>query len=175
VVDSTRRAALNLALRRLQGGERSAARDVFELGWPSLRSFASRWLRGSPQAEDVAQEALVKVFAQVQDFDPGKDALSWMLEVTVWECKSERTRVRRRAEVAEPPEQGRTAAGPDSAVEAEELLRALEGATLELPLADRLEVARVLAEQSAGDSAARKRRQRALERLRAVWRHLHGD
>jgi RNA polymerase sigma factor (sigma-70 family) len=175
VVDSNLRPALHDALRRLQAGDRSAAGEVFRLGWPPLRAFASRWLRGSAQADDVAQEALVKVFAQVADFDGARDALSWMLEVTVWECRTERARVRRRGEVAEAPASGAAAGRPDEAVEVEELKAALEALTAQLSEADRREVAQVLAEHAAGDPAARKRRQRALERLQGLWRRVHGD
>lgn len=174
MVDSSLRPALNDALRRLKAGDRAAAREVFRLGWPPVRAFASRWLRGSAQADDVAQEALVKVFAQVPDFDGARDALAWMLEVTVWECRTERARVRRRGEVAEAP-LGVAGERPDEALEAAELKAALEAVTAQLPEADRQEVARVLAEHAAGDAAARKRRQRALERLQGLWRRVHGD
>jgi RNA polymerase sigma-70 factor (ECF subfamily) len=174
VVDPFPRRPLDAALVRLKAGDRQAASDVFRLAWPPMRAFARRWLRGSPQADDVAQEALVKVFAQAPDFDASRDALAWVLEVTVWECRSERARVRRRGEVPEAPLQAAMAPDPQAAVEAEELRRALEEATAGLPEGDRREVARVLAEQAAGDPAARKRRQRALERLQGVWRRLHG-
>jgi hypothetical protein len=40
---------------------------------------------------------------------------------------------------------------------------------------DQAELAGVLAEECAGDAAARKRRQRSLTRLKALWRTLHGE
>lgn len=176
-MDAAQRARLNEAMARLQRGERAAADEVFALLWPALKGFAARWLSGSTQAEDVAQQALVKVFGQVGDFDPAKDALTWALEVTVWECRTERKRLSRsRAEGwSGAAERAASAETPEGAVEAAELSKALAEAVAELPEADRAEVARVVAEEAAGDAASRKRRQRALERLRRLWRTLHGE
>jgi RNA polymerase sigma-70 factor (ECF subfamily) len=162
-------------MTRLRRGDRAAAAQVFRLAWPAVRSFASRWLQGSAQVEDVAQEALVKVFAQAAEFDPSRDALAWVLEVTVWECRTERARLRRRAEVGAEPGLEGGAASAAELLEAAELGRALAEVTALLPEADRDEVARVLAEHAAGGAAARKRRQRALERLTGMWRKVHGD
>lgn len=162
---------------QLARGERGAADDVFRLLWPALKSFAAKWLDGSPQAEDMAQQALLKVFAQAADFEAGRDALTWALEVTVWECRSERQRLRRgRADGWNDAAERVPAGGsPEKDAEARQLEAALASAVAELPESDRAEVARILEEQAAGDAAARKRRQRAVERLRAVWRKLHGD
>lgn len=176
-MDAAKRARLNEAMARLKRGERAAADEVFALLWPALKGFAARWLSGSTQAEDVAQQALVKVFSQVADFDPAKDALTWALEVTVWECRTERKRLSRsRAEGwSGAAERAAGPQTPEGTVEAAELSKALAEAVAGLSEADRAEVARVVAEEAAGDAAARKRRQRALERLRKLWRTLHGE
>jgi len=176
-VDAAQRAQLNAAMARLQRGERAAADDVFARLWPVLKAFAGRWLLGSPQAEDVAQQALLKVFSQAADFDPSRDALTWALEVTVWECKTERQRVARRRVDGwnEAAERAPAPSTPERDVEAAELSAALGDAVEGLSEADRAEVARVVAGEAAGDAAARKRRQRALERLKRLWRTLHGE
>ncbi|MCC6337204.1 MAG: sigma-70 family RNA polymerase sigma factor [Myxococcales bacterium] len=175
-MDAAQRTALNQAMARLARGERAASDEVFALLWPALKAFAARWLSGSAQAEDVAQQALVKVFRQAPSFDASKDALSWALEVTVWECRTERRRVARaRTEGlvrAAPAGAGQT---PEEELEAAELTRALGEAVAGLPQKEREEVAKVVREEAAGDAAARKRRQRALGRLKALWRALHGD
>ena len=166
---------------RLKRGERAAADEVFRRAWPVVRAFAQRWLAGSPQAEDVAQQALVKVFSQAMDFDAARDALTWVLEVAVWECRSERARLRRsrvdsadgsvRAERVAAEVTGR----PDIALEEAELREALKDVVAALPEADQREVERLLLEEASGDAAGRKRRQRAVDRLKAVWRTLHGE
>jgi RNA polymerase sigma-70 factor (ECF subfamily) len=174
-VDAARRNQLNQAMARLARGDRAAADEVFAALWPVLKAFAGRWLSGSPQAEDVAQQALLKVFRQAPSFDTSKDALTWALEVTVWECRTERKRVARsRARDGEAHEVPAPTT-PERALEEAELARALEEAMAGLSERDREEVARVVREEAAGDAASRKRRQRALERLRALWRTLHGD
>lgn len=176
-MDAAQRAQLNDALGRLQRGERAAADEVFSLLWPVLKGFAARWLSGSAQVEDVAQQALLKVFSQAAAFDARKDALTWALEVTVWECRTERKRLARsRADGwSDAAARAPGPKTPEGEVEAAELSAALAEVVAGLSDADRAEVARVVAEEAAGDSAARKRRQRALERLRRLWRAFHGE
>jgi RNA polymerase sigma-70 factor (ECF subfamily) len=156
----------------LARGERAAFDLVFALAWPAVQRFAGRWLSGSGEVEDVAQRALVKIFEQAPGFDRRRDALSWVLEVTVWECRTERARVRRQR----PPEQASGAPpAPDVEVERQDLLATLNEVMSGLGEGDRAELARVLAEEAAGDAASRKRRQRAVERLTQLWRRVHGD
>ncbi len=156
----------------LSRGDRAAFDQVFALAWPMVRGFAARWLSGSAEVDDVAQRALVKVFEQAPAFDPRRDASSWVLEVTVWECRTERSRVRRQRA---PEASGAAPETPAADVERRELLQALDDAMSGLAESDRAELARVLAEEAAGDAASRKRRQRAVERLTTLWRRMHGD
>ena len=62
-------------MARLADGDREAFPPVFAVLGPLLRRFAARELRGL-DAEDVAQEALLKVFAHAAAFDRERDALS---------------------------------------------------------------------------------------------------
>jgi RNA polymerase sigma-70 factor, ECF subfamily len=177
-LDALDQQALSVALGRLQRGDRGAADEVFRRAWPVVRAFAARWLAGSPQAEDVAQQALVKVFAQALAYDPTRDALGWILEVTVWECRTERARLRRSRvdpQVDATSTAGSAAGRPDSALEAAELSRALGEAIAGLGETDQRELHRLLADEASGDAAGRKRRQRAVDRLKALWRTLHGE
>lgn len=169
------RQALTTALVRLKRGERAAADEVFRRAWPAVRAFAAQWLAGSDQVEDIAQQALVKVFAQVMDFEPSRDALTWVLEVTVWECRTERARVRRARLADAPTVEPIADERPDAALEAAQLTEALRAVVAALPAADQQEIARLLLEEASGDAAGRKRRQRAVDRLKALWRTLHGD
>lgn len=173
-MDSKERQALTAAMVRLKRGERAAADEVFRRAWPTVRAFAHRWLSGSAQAEDVAQQALVKVFSQAMDFDASRDALTWVLEVTVWECRTERARVRRSRVTSDATE--REAPGrPDEALEEAELRSTLQELIGTLPDGEQRELTRLLLEEASGDAAGRKRRQRAVEHLKALWRTLHGE
>jgi RNA polymerase sigma-70 factor (ECF subfamily) len=171
------RQALRAALGRLKQGDRAAADEVFALAWPAMKRFASLWLAGSPNAEDAAQRALVRVFEQALHYDQARDALAWALELTVWECRTERARMRR-ARVDDAPssaERSTSAPLPDEQLEAAQLRAALTQALGGLSATDQAELALLLDGAAAGDAAQRKRRQRALERLRALWRTLHGE
>ena len=96
-MDRVRREALQRDLVRLAEGDREAFHPVFVCLWPLLRGFAGRYLP-APDAEDAAQEALVKVFARAAVFDTRRDALSWTLGIAAYEIKTVRRRQQRRRE-----------------------------------------------------------------------------
>lgn len=161
---------------RLKRGDRTAMTPVYTTLWPVLRRFAGRWLSGSPVADDVAQQALLKVFEQAPAFDEQRDALAWAVELTAWECRTERQRHRRAREGAweagaEPVASG---ASPAEVFEAAELQAALDAAVITLAPEDQAALRALLDEARAGAPRERKRRQRAVERLTQAWRRLHG-
>jgi len=96
-VERAERAALQRQLERLADGDRDAFHPVFVRLWPLLRGFAGRCLP-PPEAEDAAQEALLRVFARAAEFDRERDALSWVLGIAAYEIRSARQRTRRRRE-----------------------------------------------------------------------------
>src|SRR5215470_3388014 len=96
--DDTQR--LQQALVSLAGGDRSAFHPVFTLCWPVVRSFTLALLRGAPEAEDAAQEALLRVFARASEFDPRRAALPWVLGIAFHQCRTQRRRWQRRREDA---------------------------------------------------------------------------
>jgi RNA polymerase sigma-70 factor (ECF subfamily) len=159
---------------RLADGERGAFQPLFQALWPMVRDFVRRQL--ATEAEDVAQEALVKVFERATEFDPELDALAWVLGIAAYEVRTARHRVRRRRE-DEPLEVAQRtdpARGPDEVVIAAEL----EQAAAEIMGTLRPDDLDTLRRLASGDrlrtAAFRKRVQRALERLRAAWRARHG-
>lgn len=151
--------------------------QLCELLWPVVQRFARGLLHDDALGADVAQRTLVRLCQQLPDYQVDKDALAWALEVAKWECRTERTRARRSREAGLDAAQRLEAgtAAPDDALSAQQLSAALSEAMEVLTPSDRQELERVLAEAPSGDAAGRKRRQRALERLRQVWRGLHGD
>src|SRR6266849_3158600 len=87
---------------RLADGDRSAFSPLYTLLWPALRVFVHRQLPAS-DAEDVAQDALLKVFARASRFDPARDALAWALGIAAFEVRTARKRTaRRKEELLEP-------------------------------------------------------------------------
>lgn len=167
-------------LIRLADGDRSAFDPVFSACQPKVLALTRRLMAGDPECEDVAQQALLRVFERASEFDAslGK-ALPWVLGIAAWEVRSWRTRRRRRGHSTLDPEHP---AGPGPTVEATvaqaELLAHLEGIMDTLDSADQatLLAAAGLAPRPEGVAPAtfRKRVQRAMGRLRMAWRDEHG-
>jgi RNA polymerase sigma-70 factor (ECF subfamily) len=170
---------LRSQLAELGDGNRDAFNAVYERVWPLVRAFVGRHLR-PPEADDAAQEALLRVFSRASEFDRDRDALAWIFGIAAWEIRSARTRVRRRREAALDEEAlaGQPGAGPtpeESAAERERE-QSIEDALAELGPADAATL-RAYMTDAAHDlppATFRKRVQRAVGRLRAAWKTGHG-
>lgn len=176
-MEGVEREALQRQLERLADGDRDAFQPVFVRLWPLLRGFAARCLPWE-EVEDAAQEALLRVFARAGEFDRDRDALSWVLGIAAYEIRTARQRRRRRREhpadaLAGRPDPGRS---PEAIALAGDLDRALGAALAALRPSD----AETLLDYARGERpdlpgpTFRKRVERALSRLRGVWR-LHHD
>ena len=173
----TDRAQLDRWMAAAADGERSALGPLFNALWPLVLGFATRFLVGDAAlAEDCAQDALVRLFGQLDRYDRERDALTWALAHTAWQCRTARRRVQRRGEVAATVEA--ITDGAHAAAE-RELARAALAALATLgprdvevilaAIADDDELRRTLA-----PATFRKRLERALARLRLSWRSRHG-
>lgn len=170
------RSALQEELTALARGERAAFDPLFRRLWPLLRGFARRFLPAH-EADDAAQEALLRIFRRASEFDPARDALAWALGVAAWQVRTHRTKTRRRREdvVQALPEREDSAASPEEKAAAGQLAAALERALAELPPDD----AATLLAYARGErpdlpgATFRKRVERALNRLRSRWRIRH--
>lgn len=158
-------------------GERAAFQPLFDALWPILLSFASRTLEPLADAEDAAQQAMVKVFSRIADFDRARDGVSWALGIAGYEIMTARKqRARRRESGAAALDQLRQAgADVEEAAIMDQLRQAILDLVGELPERDRAALAYAFTGDPAPtDETSRKRRFRALERLRAAWRRAHG-
>jgi len=177
-VDSAGRAALQAELSALARGERAAFDPLFRRLWPLLRGFARRCLPAA-EAEDAAQEALLRIFWRASEFDPQREALPWVLGVAAWQIRTHRTRTRRRRESEETPVDRRLDGAPsaEEAAIAKELEVALDRALAELSPADGATLLAYARGERPDLPAAtfRKRVERALGRLRQHWRIRHGQ
>jgi RNA polymerase sigma factor (sigma-70 family) len=178
-VDSAERRRLHEDLTRLADGDREAFHPVFVCLWPLLRRFAARHLSGA-EADDVAQEALVRVFLRAAEFDPSRDGLSWVLGIAAYEIKTARRRRQRRGEqpmndVALPSDPG---SDPEQRAVSRDLAAAMDAALQGLRPADAGSLrayAEGLRPEGVAPATFRKRVQRGLARLREAWRGSHGD
>jgi RNA polymerase sigma-70 factor (ECF subfamily) len=163
-------------MKRLAQGDRTAIEPSFTALWPVLRTFSARALGNDADAEDAAQRAVTKLFTQVADFDPTRDAVAWALTIASYECRTIRRQRQRRREVADDAllplaDSGGTPEG--TAVE-----RDLEAAVREIVKELRPEdaeaiFASVTEARPRNDATFRKRLERALGRLRLAWKAKH--
>lgn len=177
-MDPAQRLRLKDDLTRLADGDREAFHPVFVCLRPLLRRFAGRHLP-APEAEDVAQEALLRVFSRAVEYDRERDALTWVLAIAGYEIRSARRRQQRRREQTLESPDPRVAALPDpeQAMIAGDLAAAMDAALLGLGDADAAtlrDYARGQRPEGVAAGTFRKRVERGLARLREAWRRRHG-
>jgi RNA polymerase sigma-70 factor (ECF subfamily) len=175
-LEPAERLSLNAAMARLADGDRSAFSEVFDTLWPLLSGFAQRLSPDRSDAEDAAQQALLKVFEHAHRYDTSRDLAAWALSITANECST--LRRKRRALPLDAASEALPAPGatPEASMIERDML---ELATQVLGTL-RAEDAATLSAAWRGErpaippTAFRKRVQRATERLRAAWRSRHG-
>lgn len=157
-------------------GDRAAVDPLFQALWPIALGYATRLLGDAALAEDCAQEALVKLFGQLDRFDRERDALTWALTHATWQCRTARRKRQRRGE-----ESAEVELAFDDRERLEE--RALVVAALDtlatLAPHDRDVIAAAVTDddelrRALAPATFRKRLERALVRLRTSWRSRYG-
>ncbi|MEO1170641.1 MAG: sigma-70 family RNA polymerase sigma factor [Myxococcota bacterium] len=167
--DIGQRSSLETRMAALARGDRAAFDDVYNAVTPVVRAFCRKAL-GDADAEDATQEVVLRLFQQARDYRTGESVLAWALTVARWECRS---RVRKRGRSREESGHG-TEAVVDSNSESRLMHRAAIAALESLAPSDQHTILTALADDHPRTSRFRKQKQRALERLRAVWRRRHG-
>ncbi len=169
-------------MTRLSDGDRTAMEPLVHELWPVIRSFAERGLAQVEDAEDAAQEVFLKICARISDFDRRRDGLSWAFAIASYEVMTIRRRHQRRRETSGDADKvlgslADTAPSQEEAAIRSELDALVLAVAGTLSTEDRLTLGLVGSVELAATSNAtfRKRKQRALERFRAVWRKLYGD
>lgn len=174
-MDEAERAELQRAMTLLADGDRTAFHPVFDRLWPVMRRFAGRRL-ASPEAEDVAQQALLKIFERAGEFEPALDALSWALGVAAYEIRTARRKTeRRREDGAVLDHVAAAGATPEEHALDEDLRAAVAELIGTLRPADAEALAAVASGARPPGATFRKRVERALARVRAAWRTKHGS
>ena len=177
-MDPARRKAIHEAMLRLSDGDRTAFDVLLDELWPVILAFAKRGLRRDTDAEDIAQEVFYKICAKIADFDRNRDALSWAFGIASYELMTHRRRLQRRREVFDAASIARHLDGSASQEEqllARELALAFEEAVGTLTEDDRVSLGLLGDISDVEGATLRKRKQRALERLRSIWRHIYGE
>jgi RNA polymerase sigma factor (sigma-70 family) len=180
-MDERQRRQLHDAMVRLASGDREAFTLVFEGLWPPLLAFMNRALPGHPDREDLAQRTLLNMFARISEFDVNRDGVAWVFGIASYEVKTLRRQMQRRREksVADFGSNDRADDGggsPEEAAIRRDLHAALTEALGELTPAERDVLTGEEDEREktgVSITAWRKRRQRALDKLRAIWGKRH--
>jgi RNA polymerase sigma factor (sigma-70 family) len=180
-MDDRQRRQLNDAIVRLALGDREAFTMVFDGLWPTLVTFMDRAMPGHHEREDLAQRTLLNVFSRISEFDVTRDGVAWVFGIASYEVKTLRRQLQRRRETADADSAiGELAEDPARSPEEIAIHRDLQTALTEaLGALTPAERAVLMGEEEqrehAGVSASawRKRRQRALDKLRTIWGKRH--
>jgi RNA polymerase sigma-70 factor (ECF subfamily) len=167
---------LDALMARLSRGDRSAFDPLYE----ALRPRALRLSRarlGDDSAGDVAQAALLNVFARASEFTAGKPCLPWFYAIVANEIQARRRRDGRLVLGAEPAESALDEPDPEAQVMQRELERALDLAVGALDDASANAVRAMLGlvpMPAVAPATFRKRLSRAYGRLRLLLGGDHG-
>jgi DNA-directed RNA polymerase specialized sigma24 family protein len=173
----TRERDLDALMARLSCGDRSAFDPLYEALRPrAVRLARARLDEGS--AADVAQAALLNVFARASEFTAGRPCLPWFYAIVANEIQARRRRDGPLVGGERPPDE-QPAEGHDPEVQLmeRELERAMEVAVDALDVQSANAVRAMLGREPMPDVAAatfRKRLSRAYARLRALLGGDHG-
>jgi RNA polymerase sigma-70 factor (ECF subfamily) len=178
-MDAVRRKAIHDAMVRLADGDRSAMNLLVSELWPVILAFAKRGLGHEQDAEDVAQEVFLRICSRISDFETTRDGLSWAFGIASYEIMTQRKRRARRRELSGSHgtdlELDPDASQEDNLIRAE-LAEAMTYVVGAMSHEDRASLG--IDGQAVGElpsATLRKRRQRALDRLRMAWRKLYGE
>jgi len=177
-MDAARRKVIHHAMVRLSDGDRTAFDVLLDELWPVILSFAQRGVSHGADAEDVAQEVFYKICARIADFDRERDGLSWAFGIASYEIMTHRRRLQRRREVFDEASVAGQLDGSASQEEqllAREITLAFEQAVGTLTEEDRVSLGLEGSTSEAAGPTLRKRKQRALDRLRGIWRQIYGE
>lgn len=167
---------LDALMARLADGDRSVFSDVFRRLWPSTLRLCTSLLKHEADGADAAQLAMVKILERASDYDRSRPALPWALAIAAWECRTlDRWRQRRHEAPVEAAERAAAGGGEQELVD-RDLLRAARACMGELSALDQETLLSTFWEEGSSGSGAtlRKRRERALGRLRSTFRRLYG-
>src|SRR5262245_39702066 len=95
------RAQLDRWMAAAAEGDRAAIDPLFHALWPIVAGYTARMLGDRALGEDCAQDALVRLFGQLERYDRSRDALTWALTIATWQCRTARRRAQRRREDGE--------------------------------------------------------------------------
>lgn len=120
-------------VRRVAAGDPAAVRALAARKLPRLMSLAQRMLGEAAEAEDVAQEAMIRAWRQAPTWTPGAARFdTWLHRVALNLCY-DRLRRRREVTVETQPDMVDDGPAPDRGLEAADVGRRVSRALQALP------------------------------------------
>ena len=175
-MDAQTRLQLSELMVRLADGDRSVFDAVYSALWPIVSAFCGKTLTHD-DAEDATQQVLLKVFSQAANFERTRDAVTWALTIAAWEVRTIRRRHQRtRTSDLDESEHSTHADSPETLTAERQITDAAIQVLGQLSPADQQTlIATFNDDVTAGVAAAtmRKRRERAMARLRDAWRRIY--
>ena len=118
---------------RVGRGDPAAVQALMARKLPRMLALARRMLGDASEAEDVAQEVMVRAWRQAPTWQPGTARFdSWMHRVALNLCY-DRLRRQRERPMAEPPDQIDPGPAPDAGLMGLEIKDQVEAAIAKLP------------------------------------------
>jgi RNA polymerase sigma-70 factor (ECF subfamily) len=164
-------AELDALMARLADGERAAFEPLFRALHPRAFRLARARTGDEARAADVAQGALVALFARASEYDPGRAVLPWFYGIVSNELRSMRRKDARHAQDERALGELIAEGDPELELIVRELRAALETAVAALDAKSAESIAALLGAGDRPRVAApvfRKRVSRAYARLRVL-------
>jgi RNA polymerase sigma-70 factor (ECF subfamily) len=125
------------AIERLKRGDIGGLEFlVRRYQWEAVR-VAMLILRDPQLAEDVAQEAFVRVYERIEQFDTGRRFAPWFFRIVANDALKLAQQRQRQVNLPHDFEQASDVAGPSDSIEALEEFESIEAALAQLPPAQR--------------------------------------
>jgi RNA polymerase sigma-70 factor (ECF subfamily) len=175
-MDANTDESLELLMARLADGDRSVFSEVFKRLWSPTHRLCMTFLKNEADAADAAQQAMTKILERASDYDRSRRVMPWALAIAAWECRTLRKKLARRREIPEHEAAEPTGDDAQEEIARRDLIQTALSAMDELSPMDRETLIATFWDEAGAVSGAtfRKRRERALERLRNSWKRLYG-
>ena len=163
-------------MAKLKQGDRTAFDYVYKNSWPPCLSLAKSFLSKEEDAQDAAQAAFLKVFSRASQFDPEKDALTWVFALVVYECK---TLHRKKQRLRESHTDLESIDDHDGEMELKLIEKKMRLQARELikdlkPMDQEVILKVINEEESQKGALFRKRLERAIKRFKQAWEKRYG-
>jgi RNA polymerase sigma-70 factor (ECF subfamily) len=169
---------VNALMIRLADGDRSVFDEVYAALWPVITAFCGKMLTGT-DAEDATQQALLKVFSRASTFDRTGDAFTWAVTIATWEVRTiQKQMTRSRMTFVEDHDAADPAENAEALVLREQLVTAARHVIGTLSESDQQTLVATFNDENPASipgATFRKRRERALARLKDAWRKVYGN